>query len=93
MNLYFDKEGRPLSTEEWARLFEDNAYRRVALGTRDLDGVQVSTVWLGLNHRVGPGTPLIFETALSRESWEPVAGHEGLMAGPLPALPETEPTK
>jgi hypothetical protein len=27
-----------------------------------VDGVDVSTVWMGINHRYGPGPPLIFET-------------------------------
>lgn len=46
---------------EWARWFEkDN--RRVADTKKK--GIRVSTVFLGLNHRFGPGEPLLFETMI-----------------------------
>lgn len=61
MSSYFDKQGNPLELMEWARLFSQPDYRRVALTTLR-DGTKISTVWLGLNHAWGGGMPLIFET-------------------------------
>jgi hypothetical protein len=59
---YFDKIGQPMAFEEWYRIFEDMTYRRVA-ETFLPNGVRVSTVWMGLDHRFGgPGLPLIFES-------------------------------
>ena len=60
MSLYYDKQGNPITMEEWARLSSDMEYRRVAETTGC--GKWVSTVWLGLNHSHGGGPPLIFET-------------------------------
>ena len=60
---FFDREGKPISNVQWSQLMVDEAYCKVALDI--VDGVEVSTVWLGLNHRyVGLGAPLIFETLL-----------------------------
>lgn len=59
---YYDKEGRPITLLEWAHLFEDKAYCRIAEDTLD-DGTWISTVWLGLDHGLGLSVrPLIFET-------------------------------
>lgn len=44
---------------KWASLFE-NADRRVAKDI--IGGVEVSTVFLGLNHNYGEGEPILFET-------------------------------
>jgi hypothetical protein len=44
---------------EWARWFE-TAERRVAF--TQLPGVDISTVFLGIDHRHGDGPPLVFET-------------------------------
>lgn len=60
MQMYFDKDGSPLGLWEWARKFEDVEYRRVGLDERE--GIEVSTVWLGLNHSFLDGPLLIFET-------------------------------
>lgn len=64
MSEWFDRDGKPLEMLEWARLFENLEYKRVA---RDelTNGCLVSTVWLGLNHGYG-GPPLIFETMVFR---------------------------
>jgi len=62
MNRYYKRDGTPITdTLEWARLLEDQEYRRVAETTLP-DGKWVSTVWLGLNHNYGEWRPLIFET-------------------------------
>lgn len=59
---YYNRDGRPITLEAWSALLADPTYQRVAL-TRVDDDVEVSTVWLGLNHRfIGEGPPLIFET-------------------------------
>lgn len=48
---------------EWAKDFEDMNKRRVAIDILP-NGVEVSTVWLGLDHNVFGPRPLIFETML-----------------------------
>lgn len=59
---YYDRQGQPLSQEEWGRRLEDDDERRVAFTEVD-DGVTVSTVWLGADHSFGfGGPPIIFET-------------------------------
>lgn len=63
--LYFDRHGRPITLQDFARLHADMAYRRV--GSHDVGPWWVSTVWLGINHRFGPGPPLIFETMAFRD--------------------------
>lgn len=61
MNLYYDRSGAPIRLMRWATLMEDKRYREVAF-TQSEDAA-VSTVWLGLDHRIfGEGPPLIFET-------------------------------
>jgi hypothetical protein len=59
--LYYDRDGKPLRLGDWAEAMRDLDYKRVA---RDFVGhIEVSTVWLGLDHSyVGGGTPIIFET-------------------------------
>lgn len=61
MSRYYDRQGKPISMEEWSRFLNDPSYQRVAQTTGS--GRFVSTVWLGLDHRHGGGgPPLIFET-------------------------------
>jgi hypothetical protein len=61
-NLYFDKDGSPLSSFEFAALFESTDYRRIAWDEIPPHGY-ISTVWLGLDHNFrGSGPPIIFET-------------------------------
>jgi len=45
----------------WAMWFE-TAKRTVAHD--EINGVRISTVFLGMDHRYGPGPPLIFETMI-----------------------------
>ena len=62
MIRYYDRQGQPITdTLVWAKLFEDQAYKRIAETTL-ADGRWVSTVWLGLNHNYGTGPPLIFKS-------------------------------
>jgi hypothetical protein len=58
MGMFYDWEGQPITLLQWARLFEDARH----IGDDELDGVRVSTVWLGLDHSFGLGPPLIYET-------------------------------
>lgn len=59
-----DENRSPVPCEdliEWAQWFE-TADRTVS---KDKIGdVKISTVFLGLNHRFGPGSPLLFETMI-----------------------------
>jgi hypothetical protein len=82
-----DDEHRPVPVDlmEWARRFEDVNSRIVA--KIELNGVIVSTVFLGCNHQYGDGPPLLFETMIfggphdgytwRYSSWDDaVVGHE-----------------
>ena len=59
--MYYDKDGSPMELFDWAAKFEDQIYKRVAETTLS-NGTWVSTVWLGTDHSLGNGPPLIFET-------------------------------
>ena len=60
MSDYYDRQGNPISTEQWLRGFKDPGLKRVAKA--EIGDSTVSTVWLGLDHNFSPGPPLIFET-------------------------------
>lgn len=65
---YYDRQGNVITMDEWIALIEPSkggspAYKRVAFDEFP-GGVEVSTVWLGLNHAFRPGPPLIFETMI-----------------------------
>ena len=57
---YYDRDGRPMTSAEWMNDFERQNKKRVAFDT--INGFDISTVWLGLNHQFGDGPPMIFET-------------------------------
>jgi hypothetical protein len=58
---WLNKRGEKISMDEWARLYGDDAYRRIA--ATSVGPFLVSTVWLGLNHNWNPDSPpLVFET-------------------------------
>lgn len=59
MSEYYDRQGNPISMDEWVNRFRDN---RVAYD--EIDGITISTVYLGLNHAFDEGPPLIFETMI-----------------------------
>ena len=65
MNRYYilkDKKVIPVNDVlEWAKMFEKKD-RRVA--EDNIGEVRISTVFLGLDHRIGKGKPLIFETMI-----------------------------
>lgn len=59
---HYDRGGNPIGLGTWVRLFQQHeSYSRIAL-TEVCPGVQVSTVWLGIDHSFGVGPPVIFET-------------------------------
>lgn len=88
--LYYDRDGEPITLERWIALVEDADYRRIA--RTDINGIVVSTVWLGIDHQFGDGPPLIFETMIfggphDEETWRRYdteanarAGHDDAVA-------------
>jgi len=60
MDLYFNKEGEPITVHEWASLTSNDAYRKVAFDK--IIDTTVSTVWVGLNTAMRRGVISIFET-------------------------------
>jgi len=75
-SLWYKRDGTPFTYEgpdlgpgwvammhEVERHLRDPEYKRVGLDVLD-NGLEVSTVWLGLDHRYTPGRPLIFETMI-----------------------------
>ena len=82
-------EAKPATLEEWAQWYE-TADCHVAKDDVS-DEIRVSTVFLGLNHRFGKGTPILFETMIfggehdqyqeRYETWEQAeAGHKVALA-------------
>jgi hypothetical protein len=68
--LYYNRQGEPMTPEEFATLMENPESRRVADTTLP-DGKWVSTVHLGLDHGFGTGAPVIFETMVFPSQAEP----------------------
>ena len=74
-------------------MIEDMQYKRIAKDTL-ADGKCISTVWLGLDHRMDDGPPLIFESIVFRSKSdsrelettrysteaEAIAGHAAMVA-------------
>jgi hypothetical protein len=69
--VYYDRQGAPMTRQEWARRFDDEDYRHVA---RDVIGpdepldptplITVSTFWLGFNQDWRSSAPLIYQTII-----------------------------
>lgn len=60
MSKYFDMHGFPITYNQWAERFESET--RI-IGKTDIDGLTVSTVWLGMRHGTDDDeNPYIFET-------------------------------
>lgn len=63
MNIYYDRQGRPISMEDWSAKHGDREYLIVA--QHWVRGWMVSTVWLGIDHGFGfSKVPVIFETMI-----------------------------
>lgn len=58
---HFDRSGNSITLAEWSTLFQCNEYKIVKQEPIN-DEVNVSTVWLGLNHSFIPTVKMIFET-------------------------------
>lgn len=63
---YYTREGAPITVQQWSALHSDLDYVRIA--RTQLGDVEVSTVWLGLDHNWGGGPPVIFETMIFPEA-------------------------
>lgn len=61
-DMYFDRQGKPIDRDTWVKKFGKLEYKRVA--STEKDGINVSTIWLGMNHNWSGGEPLIFETMI-----------------------------
>lgn len=62
----FGEPKKPSSFLEWARWFDVPGRRRVA-ETTTRDGIWISTVFLGIDHRFGDGHPILWETMVFRD--------------------------
>lgn len=71
---WYDREGRPITMDEWVTLLGDGDYKRVA--ESNVGEFWVSTVWMGLDHDISGGK-LIFETMV----WE--VGTATIVYGPV----------
>jgi len=81
----------PADVESWARMFDWSSTDRIVAKT-DIDGeVEVSTVFLGLDHAVWDGPPMLFETMIfggphDNSQWrytlrkQAQAGHDAIVA-------------
>lgn len=63
MGRYYNRQGEPITINEWVTIGGDPSLRLVEQ-TELPDGRFISTVWLGIDHRYdeSEGEPLIFET-------------------------------
>lgn len=57
MSYYYDRQGNPTDAAEFERTFTDRH-----VGNDTIGDVEVSTVFLGIDHSFGSGPPLLFET-------------------------------
>lgn len=60
-SVLFDKQGRPLTVDEWNKLLADDSYRLVA-ETRVRDG-RITTIWMGMSFPFDGDTVRVFESA------------------------------
>lgn len=61
---YYDRRGRRIPAWRWHQLLSAAQYR--IIGRTEVGPILVSTVWLGLDHGIFEGQPIIFETMLFR---------------------------
>jgi hypothetical protein len=65
--MYYDRQGKQLTMQEWSELFRNEGYKRVKSDyiPQPVGELWISTVWLGLDHGYGQSAePLIFETMI-----------------------------
>jgi hypothetical protein len=80
VSLYYDRQGEPITLDQWSELRDDPDYFR--LGSTHIGPLWISTVWLGLDHSFSwPGherEPLIFETMVFDQSAEGMRKYDDL---------------
>lgn len=59
--MYYDKAGRPIGRDDWACKIQTKY--KIVRYTKTSNG-DVSTVWLGLEHGIVNGKPVIFESLI-----------------------------
>ncbi len=57
---YYDRNGDEITQLEWGLKIQDWDYKIVR--QTEVMGLEVSTVWMGINSSIGGGPPVIFET-------------------------------
>ena len=60
MSDFYDPNGNMITLIDWVNIWKKTD--RVVAKTTLTNGIVVSTVYLGVNHRWGAGPPLIYET-------------------------------
>lgn len=70
-SLYYDKQGNPISVEEFSRLKFGGDMEYGRIGLTQVGPYTISTVWLGIDHAFGEGPPVLFETMVfATDAWE-----------------------
>lgn len=68
MSQYYSTDSTPITLEEWIVLFEQRGKEGQdfwKVGNDKIGDVEISTVWLGLDHNFNDeGPPLIFESMI-----------------------------
>jgi hypothetical protein len=85
-SLYYDREGRPASQEEWRQLSRQPGYSRISYADRIVHGRQVTviTCWLGTASADHPGGLLLFHTyADVRRPGDPRPSYQRLWGWPI----------
>jgi hypothetical protein len=62
MSDYYDKQGNPLTDDEYMALLKREGWEYKRVARTEIGDITISTVWLGMDHRYGDGYPVIFET-------------------------------
>ncbi len=60
MLKYYDRDGDEITQTEWFSKIQDYGYKIVR--KTEIMGLEVSTVWLGIDSSLGGTVPVIFET-------------------------------
>lgn len=88
--MYYNRQGEPITNDEWIKFFHLPFEKSRLVAKDEQDGIEVSTVFLGMNHQFGNGPPLIFETMIfggehSDDQWryateaEALEGHKAVV--------------
>lgn len=89
---YYDRQGKPISLEQFSRLFSDSSYRFVGL---DFVGDRVvATIWLGFDALFrGPQGGDLFETTVFQLTQDPNLGIRFDDSGRLYAICDVAPMR